>query len=271
MPLEFERIVNCCLSNSSIPSVNVYSEFKKEIAKKILYTKLPQGGIHYRLLYSNANAIMTTNYDYLLEYVFSPSYEHKGRQQKYLFDPTSIQKGVQFYHLHGMAAVPQSICLGYEHYAGIVEKLRTQLNKKENNENQKMIIRQVLLGEKEPTNTWGERFYTSNIAIMGLGLSSCEIDLWWLITHRAYLFYADYYGLKNYIKNKIVYYDIMNDITCSNSEDEDIRRRSQDEKEKTHLLLKNSHVDVKKYSLSEFGGSYFEAYSRIITDATNLI
>ena len=33
-----------------------------------------------------------------------------------------------------MAAVPQSICLGYEHYAGIVEKLRSQLNKKENND-----------------------------------------------------------------------------------------------------------------------------------------
>lgn len=271
MPLEFERIVNCCLCNSVAPSVNVYSEFKKEIAKKILYTKLPQDGIHYRLLNSNANAIMTTNYDYLLEYVFSPSYEHKGKQQKYLFDPTSIQKGVQFYHLHGMAAVPQSICLGYEHYAGIVEKLRTQLNKKENNENQKMIIKQVLLGEKEPTNTWGERFYTSNIAIMGLGLSSCEIDLWWLITHRAYLYFADYCGLKSHIKNLIVYYDIVDDIARNNSKDEDFRRRRQNEKGKTHLLLRNSHVDVKTYNLSEFDGSYFEAYSGIIDDAMKLI
>ena len=269
MPLEFERIVNCYLQKTVVPSVNAYSEFKKQIAKKILNTKLPADGIHYHLLNSKIDAIMTTNYDYLLEYVFSPDYEHKGGQQKYLFDPTSVQQGIQFYHLHGMAAVPQSICLGYEHYAGIVEKLRSQLNKKENNENQKMIIRQVLVGEKERTNTWGERFYTSNIAIMGLGLTSCEIDLWWLITHRAYLYFADYCGLKKHIKNQIIYYDVIDNIKKNNLKDEDIRRHRQDEKENIHHLLRDSHVEVKQYNLSEFNGSYSEAYRSIIADASN--
>ena len=266
MPLEFERITNCYLRNSDTPSVKVYADFKKQIANKIQLTKLPENAIHHKIKTVKPDAIMTTNYDNLLEYVYSPNYNHKGNQQKYLFDPTSIQQKVQFYHLHGMASVPQSICLGYEHYAGIIEKLRGQINKKENNENTRMLIRQVLLGERPRLNTWGERFYTSNIAILGLGLSSCEIDLWWLITHRAYLYFSDYYGLKQYIRNQISYFDIIDDIVKENTEKEARRQHNQKEKESIHHLLENSHINVQKYKLSKYYGDYQEAYSRIISD-----
>lgn len=270
MPMEFERIVNSYLRNSSVPSVETYTEFKSKIAEKICATKLPRNAIHYKLLDSNADAILTTNYDFFLEYAFNMDYEHKGRvQRKYLFEPTSVQKNVAFYHLHGMACVPKTICLGYEHYAGIVEKLRSQLNTKEKQQAEKMAIRQVLVGEVKPKNTWGERFYTSNIAILGLGLSSCEIDLWWLIAHRAYLYYSNYCGLKAKIANQIVYYDIIDDIPKSNELDEGKRVSVLHEKQNTYLLLENSHVSVRKYYLSDYGNNYEAAYLRAIENISS--
>lgn len=270
MPMEFERIVNRYLSHNSHPSADVYTEFKSKIAEKICTTKLPRDAIHHELLNANPDAILTTNYDYFLEYAFNESYVHKGSNvKKYLFDATSIQRDVTFYHLHGMVSNPQSICLGYEHYAGIVQKLRAELNTKEKGLADGMAIKKVLFGEKKRDNSWGERFYTSNIAIIGLGLSSCEIDLWWLITHRAYLYYSDYCGLKEKIANQITYYDIIDDMPKSNKSDEEKRLASVREKHNIHLLLENSHIEVKKYLLSNCGGDYGMAYLRIIGSIPN--
>lgn len=270
MPQEFERIINSYLKTSNNPTSNVYEDIKKKIAEKIKCTKLPDGAIHNKLRNLPVNVVMTTNYDYLLEYVFDSSYVHKGDTgKKYLDEFTSIQKGIKFFHIHGMVASPKSICLGYEHYAGLVERLRSSLNKKENNENSKMIIKQILYNEKDKLNTWGEKFYTSNVAILGLGLTSCEIDLWWLITHRAYLYYSNYFGLKFQIKNRIVFFDILDDL----KETRNKRRSTKEElplgKKNLYSLLEDSHVEVKKYYLSKYG-TYREAYAQIIEDIGDL-
>ena len=251
MPQEFERIINSHLKTSNNPTSNVYEDIKKKIAEKIKYTKLPDGAIHNELRNLPVDTVMTTNYDYLLEYVFNDGYIHKGDlDKKYLDRLTSIQKGIKFFHIHGMIASPKSICLGYEHYAGIVEHLRSSLNKKENHENSKMMIKQILCNEKKQMDTWGEKFYTSNIAILGLGLTSCEIDLWWLITHRAYLYYSNYCGLKSRITNRIVFFDIIDDIEESNLEKQ---------------IAKYKAILEKKYLLSDYQ-KYKEAYSQIIKD-----
>lgn len=266
MPQEFERIINSYLKASNNPTSNVYEDIKKKIAEKIKYTKLPDGAIHNKLRNLPVDAIMTTNYDYLLEYVFNGSYIHKGDiGKKYLDESTSIQKGIKFFHVHGMIASPKSICLGYEHYAGLVERLRSSLNKKENNENSKMMIKQILCNEKDLLNTWGEKFYISNIAILGLGLTSCEIDLWWLITHRAYLYYSNYCGLKSHITNRIVFFDIIDDLEDINIEKQSAKHRTILEKKNLHRLLENSHIEVKKYFLSDYQ-TYKEAYTQIIKD-----
>lgn len=210
MPLEFERIVNTILSNSNIPSDQIYSDVKAEIAKKVKNVRLPDKAIQRELATVKADAIITTNYDYLLEYAYNSDFSYKGKtNSKYLWEATSIQQGTKFYHMHGMADNPASICLGYEHYMGIVEKLRSMLNTKVKKRQDGMKIKRVLQGEDAPTNYWGERFYTTDVDIIGLGLTTVESDIWWILTHRAYIYYSNYCNMQMYLRNQITYFMML--------------------------------------------------------------
>jgi len=267
MPLEYERIINACLKANPEKSDSLYPEAKKKIAEKLLSIKLPEDAIHKKISRLNINAIITTNYDFLLEQIYNSQYKDQNSYKKYLGEKTyETQEGILFYHPHGMASHYQSICLGYEHYMGIVEKIRSDLNTKENNKTDMMRIKQVLHGEKEKKNTWYERFYTSNIAIMGFGLTDCESDIWWLITHRASLYYKNYCEFRTKLKNNIVYYDIMNDIPDNKADNELRRKKTEAEQHNRHMLLLNEHVIVKEYYLSRYGGNYNDAYNDMIND-----
>lgn len=254
MPLEFESILNQILAKEKMPSPNLYDQVKQKVASKINNTILPYNAIHHELYKKRIDAIMTTNYDNLLEYVFNPFYEFKGDKKKtYLFDETSQQQKISFYHIHGLADNPKTICLGYEHYMGVVENLRRKINTEEKGITGTMKICQVLFDPTKRKNTWYERFYTDDISIVGLGLSESEVDLWWLITHRAYLYFSNYGGVKKYLTNKITYYDII-----------DPKAKNMDEKEKKHFMLKNSHVNVEKLSIGKDCSDYEEGYRMIL-------
>lgn len=225
MPLEFERIVNTILRKSSNPSSQIYNDIKKKIANKVQDKKLPANAIQHELCAIPVNAIITTNYDYLLENAYNQDFSYKDAKDKsnsslkYLWDPTSVQQGTKFYHMHGAASSSASICLGYEHYMGIIEKLRGKLNTREGNYKDEMKIKRIIMGEDEPTNCWGELFYTTNIDIIGLGLTTVESDIWWLLTHRASIYYTNYCNMRKYMKNQITYYDVIDDLETSNLKD----------------------------------------------------
>ena len=257
MPLEFESIVNQILKKSKNPSNKLYEEIKEKIAQKVIHTKLPENSIHYRIKDISINSVLTTNYDNLLEYVFDYEYKFKGgNRKKYLFSPVSIQKGISFYHIHGHAENPKSICLGYEHYMGIVEHLRKEINTKENGSEEKMKIYMALKESKLLDDNWYEKFYTDNIYIVGLGLSESEVDLWWLLTHRAYLFYSDFHGIKENLVNKIIYYDIVDE----SKKDECVQ------KDKIHYMLSKLNVNVKKYILNKDCKNYLDGYNKIFDE-----
>lgn len=264
MPMEFERIVNQIFEKQKNPNPNLYLEVKSKIVDRLSQTKLPDNAIHNELTKLKINVIMTTNYDYLLEYVFNKDFSFKGGTNKYYFERTSVQQGIDFYHLHGMVASKQSLCLGYEHYAGNVQKLRGELNTKKENRASEMLIKKILFGEEERNNTWGERFYTSNIDIVGLGLTESEIDLWWLLMHRAYLYYSNYEGVKKYLKNIIVFHDILE--IPSDFDDENDKKRKiaiQREKENRYKMLEKAHVIVKYYVMGQ-NETYSDVYRRIL-------
>ncbi len=260
MPLEFESIVNQCLSKKSDPSDSIYLEIKEKIVEKISYAKLPLKAIHHEIYNLPIDAIMTTNYDNLLEYVYNPECSYKGsKAYKYLFNATSTQHNIFFYHIHGHADSPKTLCLGYEHYMGVVENMRREINSKEDRDEDKMKIKEVLFGNSKRRNTWDERFYTDNIGIIGLGLSESEVDLWWLLAHRAYLYYSNYCNIRKVLKNKITYYDVLNP-----NEPEWI-----EQKKKIHYMLNNSHVEVKKYIIGTDCMDYKDGYRKIMQDIRN--
>ena len=54
--------------------------------------------------------------------------------------------------------------------------------------------------------SWIDRFFFDDIYIIGFGLGYEEIDIWWIIVQRAYMYYSTH---KDKIKNKIVFIDIV--------------------------------------------------------------
>lgn len=255
-PLDFESIINQIFEKYNYDSNKLYLDVKKDIAKMLSNVKLPENSIHKKIKSLKINNIMTTNYDYLLEYVYDKDFQYKGSlSEKYRFDRIAQNSGVDFYHVHGFIDNPKTICLGYEHYVGISQKLRQEINK--GPKNQKSIV-EIIKKHLKPNNTWGEKFFTSDMAIVGLCLDQCETDLWWLITYRAMLYYSNLYSDDNFMKNNIVYYDVVND--CHELFD---KKSPQNKK---HILLESEHVIVKTISLSYCKGSYKRAYEIILND-----
>lgn len=205
-PLEFESLVNQILSLENEPSVKIYRDLKQRISRSVNEQRPERDSIH-ELFVSQlaAKHVLTTNYDYMLERSYSSiwtSYqlETEAKETKYsLYRQTNI--GPQsFYHIHGEARYPSTLCLGYEHYAGYLAKMREYLRATPNMPDR---IKDVIPRKEK---SWLELFFTHDIYIVGLTLDPCEIDLWWLLTYRAYLYYSNDSGLKNIMKNKIVLY-----------------------------------------------------------------
>ena len=110
----------------------------------------------------------------------------------------------------------------------------------------------------------GRTFYTTNIDIIGLGLTTVESDIWWLLTHRASIYYTNYCNMRKYMKNQITYYDVIDDLETSNLKDGQRQRQTYLKKENIHHLLTGAHVVVKSIQLSQCNGRYEDAYYRII-------
>jgi hypothetical protein len=205
-PLEFESIVNQILSGQKSPSDSIYGELKQRIAHAV-NEQQPEGESLHELFTNQLpiNHILTTNYDYMLERSYSniwTSYqlEKEAKETKYsLYRHTKIGPK-SFYHIHGEARYPSTLCLGFEHYAGYLTKMREYLRAAPNMSDR---VRHV---EQPNERSWLELFFSHDIYIVGLTLDSCEIDLWWLLTYRAYLYYSNDGGLKDIMKNRVVLY-----------------------------------------------------------------
>ncbi len=241
LPLEFERVMNIHLQNN--PKLknksDAYSTAKSRMANDLRTKQLPPDSIHYLLRDIPVDNIVTTNYDYLLERVFDSGFIPEKSTDMYLDEFRSEIAGVKFYHAHGEANNTRSICLGYEHYAKLLSRIRRNIDQKEGNS--RVILRDLRF--KVERDCWYYKFFSDNVYIVGLGLGESEIDLWSLLTKRASLYYRDCEGARSIIRNRIIYFDVLDDI--------DGNVKSQTNK---HELLEGAHVEVVTESLSSWMG-----------------
>lgn len=107
MPLEFERIVNTILRKSSNPSSRIYNDIKKKIANKVQDIKLPADAIQHELCAIPVNAIITTNYDYLLENAYNQDFSYKDAKDK------SNSSFVNLLRLNGFSAPEECLYLNF--------------------------------------------------------------------------------------------------------------------------------------------------------------
>lgn len=178
--------------------------------------------IHWTIMHLPINTYLTTNYDYALENSVDPLFVSKrgsnettySRYRKHIVNVGAESKTI--YHIHGELHVPRSICLGFEHYSGSLEKMRSDLvrstkNTEDLTDDHRYHLRDVLMGlkkengEDEDDGCWYLKFFTEDIYILGLGFDFSEQDLWWLLDFRIRKMKYEKNDLQ--IINKIYFFD----------------------------------------------------------------
>ena len=161
-------------------------EVKAIVAQQI--GRLTPGKYHTQLMNLRPRHVLTTNYDLTLEHAASSSPARSGRDVsgKYNLFRRRIVGDTAVWHLHGCVDEPRTIVLGYDHYAGSIERMRGYL-KREYHGIRAPFKRGIVELEAEPNYSWIDVFLRDDMHIVGLGLDFAEIDLWWAIYYKASL------------------------------------------------------------------------------------
>jgi hypothetical protein len=195
-------------------------ELKQWIADQVMH--ITANEIHQLIIEKNFNNILTTNYEYTLEQAitqkahFDIRNEGLVKENKFsVFRHTTI-KNTKVWHIHGECNKPESINLGYEHYAGQLQQMRNYVVSGTNykNKNNQEALTKRLNKASFSLESWIDFFFTHDIHIIGLALDYVETDIWWLLTYRARLMknraktaHQSVNNAKNNsIDNKITYY-----------------------------------------------------------------
>ena len=245
MTLRFEYIDAVSDENSKEIKIMV-AEKTAEKSKTILRRR---NSMHRQLMQLPINSIITSNYEYSLELSMDKNFlpMKSTKETLYSFYRKQHVAGKDIYHIHGECRYPNSICLGFEHYAGILEKMRGKLvknTKSPDNVNKRFHLYDVLNGLEVPDDAWYYSFFMNDIVFLGFGFDQSEEDIWWLITYRRRL-KEQYPAL---VQNKVIYLDTTPDSK---------RKKVDESKEK---VLQAMDVKIEKL----YGKTYLEKYKSAI-------
>lgn len=137
--------------------------------------------------------ILTTNYDFTIEETFagplySPAFLYPESRYSLFRRYQAGTKDV--WHVHGDSARPSSMVLGYDQYAGSLQKIRNYVTegvkiKKLDYRLSSPVKNGVLEFESNRSiYSWVDHFLRDHLHIVGLGMDFTEIDLWWLLLHK---------------------------------------------------------------------------------------
>jgi hypothetical protein len=160
---------------------------KTEVAE--LIKKLRPGEYHHKLVTLGIPNILTSNYDHALEIAACGDKGNPvhAKSPKYNLFRRRSCGNIDVWHIHGDADVPRSIVLGYDHYAGTIERMRQYL--KRGYRGYRSPFKKGVSDFEDGSEpfSWIDIFLRDDIHIVGLGLDFSEIDIWWLLYYKARL------------------------------------------------------------------------------------
>lgn len=228
-----------------------YKELRSEIVTMVSSFEGFADAVHSRFAELPVKHVVTTNYDQVFEGFFDDltlECTNPGSSRNILSAIYSVGD-IDFYHAHGIDRWKNTLCLGHEHYVSLIGKIRSSFYP--DGEDKDCLIEGLVKGEEKSLGIWPEYLFTTNVAIVGLGLDYCETDLWWLLALRASVF-SSHNRLLDF-ENQIVYYlPKVGDPKANDPE------TAQHERSHTEAL-KSLGVDVKGVE----GKDYREAYEKI--------
>lgn len=203
-PLLYEEIYLSALNRYGTPE----SRIKNYIASQT--RNLEPNEIHYSILELGIQNIFTTNYDLTFEkaaHLNKNECVNKGVIKESLYSVFRYHQTDQhnIWHIHGSESSPKTITLGYEHYSGYLQQMRSYVasGSKGVYKNKEFVsIKKRLLNNSIDFDSWIDSFFTDDVFILGLKLDFVELHLWWLLTYRARAKAEKRFP----IDNKIVYF-----------------------------------------------------------------
>lgn len=137
--------------------------------------------------------IMTTNYDFTIEEALvgplhSPAF--LSPETRYSLFRRYKAGSKEVWHVHGDVARPSSMVLGFDQYAGSLQKIRNYvMTGIDVSTLPYRLSSAVKSGHPDfhltrHVYSWVDHFLRDHIHIVGLGMDFTEIDLWWLLVHK---------------------------------------------------------------------------------------
>lgn len=245
-PIEYEAIA-AQRSNMLGNRGDAYKQLRVELSELIQDQSTEGSKVYSSFRDIPFDHFVTTNYDCTFESMYDriESYDVKVGSSRNILKPITKANHADFYHAHGVAKWRNTLCLGHDHYASLIGKIRNELRLKDNCEY--AFLRSLILGAEKSTTTWPEYLFTNDVAIVGLGLEYCESDLWWLLSLRASIFAKA--GRIEAWANHITYYAI------------DQQPNSKDLAK--YGVLSRLGVDVVRIPTSNYADGYIEVASKI--------
>lgn len=243
--------------------------------KALLEKRDWSGSVHAKLTALPVNTILTTNYDYALERSLDAGFQpvRFSTETTYSLRRFHDAGGKRVFHVHGECEKPNSICLGYEHYAGTLQKIREQIvlstGKTMPGKGYSFQLADVLHGLTEkPADSWIYDFFLEDVYILGLSLDVSELDLWWLLSYRSKQRTAG----RLPIENRVVFLDTGCDEVkderpdCARS-DCGYRKRAlnarREERQRKRALLDSFGVEYVMCAGDSFPAQYDDALRRL--------
>lgn len=207
-PVEFELIAakrGCMVGRRG---QDPYKQLRTDIARYVSEMGNQPGEMHLRYAMMPFDHVVTTNYDQIFESAFrdlKSCITNPGSPRNVL-GPIFRSGSVDFYHAHGIDKWKGTLCLGHEHYASLIGKIRTEFypGGEDKNEQKNDHLNDLITGKIGEGNIWPEYLLTNDVAIVGFDMGYCESDIWWLLALRAALF-SPHNHMAEY-ENQITYY-----------------------------------------------------------------
>lgn len=249
--LAFEEIASTKSCAIGRRSSNAYLDLKSNLVRAIDGLNMKPGEAHFAFRDLPMTHFVTTNYDSTFEQMYpnSESIIKNVGSSRNILGPIKRAGSVDFYHAHGITKWHNTMCLGHEHYATLISKMRSVLYSSVDDEDETLLAK-LITGQSESLHVWPEYLFTNDVAVVGLGLDYCEIDFWWLLSLRARCF-APCNELSRY-GNVITYYvPVIGDGGISSAEEHKLS------------VLKALHVDVEPIPANDYLSAYLTIAGRI--------
>ena len=186
-PIFYEEVVQAAVSSGGTEG-----DVRKSVAE--FASEISPNTVHQSLMNLPFQAVLTTNYDLALErsILGDGSAELRNeapiQETKHSLFRRLEVNGRSVWHLHGDCRQPGTIALGFDHYSGYLQQVRTYLLQGiKYSRHDVPALRERLERGRVELISWVDLLFTNTVEMVGIGLSFAETHLWWLITYRARL------------------------------------------------------------------------------------